>query len=134
MKRKILQQTKFTEQNAKGAPVKDIPWEATQAQTDGTRIEDGGTGRPIILRQFEFQYPPGFSGTLTKENILTREYITYLENFLWADALEMIQEPRVVFEEKGFRVFATCQAKKGNLLPYHVKDGLKPLQDILQNK
>lgn len=134
MKRKILNQTKFVEKNALNAPVKDIAWDATQAQTDGVRIEDGGTGRPIILRQFEFQFPPGFKGKPTKEEILTESYIKYLENFLWADALEMIMEPKVVFSEKGFKVFATCQVKKGNLIPGYAQDMLKPLQDIIQSK
>lgn len=134
MKRKILNQTKFVEKNAKNAPVKDISWEATQAQTDGFRIEDGGYGRPIVLRQFEYQYPPGFIGKPLKEEILTEGYIKYLENGLWADNMEMIMEPKVVFSDTGFKVFATCQAKKGNLVPDYAQGMLKPLQNIIQGK
>lgn len=130
MKRKILQQTKVKSDLHGG----QNDYEVTQAQTDGVKIEDSGSGKPIILRQFEFHFPPGFKGKPKKEEILTESYIKYLENFLWADALEMIMEPKVVFNEKGFKIFATCQARKGHLIPYDKKDQLRPLQDKIQGK
>lgn len=134
MKRKILNKTTFVEKDAKNAPVKDITWEATQAQTDGEQIADWGSGKPTILRRFEFKFPPGFKGKPKKKDILTEGYIKHLENRLWADELEMVVEPKVAFTEGGFSVFATCQAKRGSLIPRYAQDQLIPLQDKLQRK
>lgn len=123
MQRKILNQAKIKHEG--------FDYDVTQAQTDSFRLEDPATGQPVIMRHFEYRYPP--SGPKpTKEQLLTTDYIRHLENGLWADALEMIMPPKVVFYEKGFRIFATCQAKKGNLIPWDKKDQLLPLQTKIQ--
>lgn len=104
---------------------------ASSMEAEGQKIEDPGTGRPIIVRRFQFMYGPQHKGVPTKEQVLTPEYIKYLENFLWADNLEMVMHPRVVYEKGGFSVFATCQAKKGNIIPYEHAEKLRPLQETL---
>lgn len=123
MKRKILNQAKVK--------MDGFDYDVTQAQTDGVRIEDPGTGRPIIMRHFEYRYLPN-GPKPTKEQLLTPDYIKHLENVLWADSLEMIMPPKVVFYNKGFKIFATCQAKKGNVIPGHATDQLQPLQTKIQ--
>lgn len=123
MERKITNQTKVK--------IDGFDTDVIQANTDGVRIEDPGVGKPIILKHFEYRYPPGQKRPRVDE-LLTPSYIKHLENGLWADGMEMIAPPRVVFYRKGFRIFATCQLKRGQSLPWDRKDELKPLQDKLQ--
>ena len=124
---------KVLEYGAKNSPVKDILWNASQVRTPETRIEDSGTGRPIVMRHFDFKFNPALQGRPTKEEILTEEYRKHLNNLLWADELELIQEPRVVFSKEGFRIFAVCQAKKGSIIPYYANKPL-PLQEVLAHE
>lgn len=113
----------------------DIPdkdgWYAGNMETEHQRIDEPGTGKPIILRQFKYARNPAIKKKPTKDEILTPGYIKYLENGLWADNMEMIQDPKVVIDKKFITVFATCQAKRGNLINYAQRDQLKPLQEKL---
>jgi hypothetical protein len=106
-------------------------WYAGNMETEGHRIDEPGTGKPIILRRFQYARNPAIKRKPTKEDVLTPGYIKYLENGLWADNMEMIMEPKVVIDKKHITVFATCQAKKGNLIESAHRDQLKPLQDKL---
>lgn len=106
----------------------------SSVEADRQKIEDPATGKPVFVRRLKFKFPPGNKGVPTKEQILTPEYVKHIENMLWADALEMILSPKVVYEKGGFSVFLTCQAKKGNIIPWEHADKLKPLQDILTKK
>lgn len=121
------------EMGTEGLPVANVDWEGHQMATEGERIEDPGMGRPIIVRSFEFNYPPDIKVKPTKEQILTKDYIRHLEILLWTDEMELIQEPKVAFNKKGFHVFATCQAKKGSMIPRSHSDSLRPLQEKLNS-
>lgn len=106
----------------------DVKWEAEQGMVTSDPLKDNGEGKAVIVRSFEFRFPPGMKGLPTKEQILTPEYIKHLEVRLWADEIEMIAAPRVTINSTGFFVFATCQVKKGSILPYNAKP--KQLQEI----
>lgn len=114
--------------------VDDSRWYGQTVETPETRIEDAGQGRPIILRQYTFAYNPNVKKKPTQEEILTPEYVNYLNSLLWIDNLELIQHPKVAFKKKGFIIFATCQAKKGHRIPYDKIDQLKPIQTKLQEE
>jgi len=110
-------------------------WYGSTLETERQKIEDPATGKPVILRQFKFQYAPWQKSKPKKSDILTKEYVSHLENMLWADNLEMIQFPKVTFTKKGFSVWATCQAKRGNRIPDYAIDALsKPLHERLQEE
>lgn len=109
----------------------DVIWNGAQVETGEQRLDDPGTGKPIILRRFEFSYNPAIKYRPTKKDILTKDYLRFLDNRLWADELELIAEPRVVFGDTSFSVFVTCQAKKGSRIPDYAQDQLKPLQNKL---
>lgn len=110
-------------------------WYGSTMETERHNIEDPAQGRPIILRKFEFKYNPALKGKPTKKQILTKDYIKFLENTLWADNLEMIQDPKVAFHKTGFTIFATCQAKRGNIIPWEHRAALDaPLQDRLREE
>lgn len=96
-----------------------VQWDARAGEVHSdTRLEDDeGDGRPIILRQFEYRFPPGIQRIPTAEEILTTGYKKFLESQLYfVDELDLVMEPKVVINKKGFRIFATCQARKGSLV------------------
>lgn len=105
---------------AKGAEVE-------QLETEPVRLEDPGTGKPVILRRFEFQLPPGVLEI--NKALLIKEHVKRLEVFLWKDELEMVLPPKLVLEKNGaFSIFATCQSKKGSLIlskPQLIQDAIK---------
>lgn len=113
--------------------VDDSQWYGQSSETEQTRLEDPGVGRPIILRKFDFAYKPGRQKP-KKSEILTPGYITFLENILWVDNLELIQDPKVAYNKTGFSVLATCQAKKGHIIPYDKIEQLKPIHTKLQEE
>ena len=57
-----------------------------------------------------------------------------MENMLWADAMEMVIEPKLHYEKGGFSVFATCQVKRGNNIRAEDMERLRPIQEVLQGK
>lgn len=93
---------------AKGAEVQEV-------ETKSTPLDDqGGDGKPIILRRFSYQLPPKVK--YSKADLLLH-HKPRIQPFLWKDGLEEIAEPRVVLGKKGkFDIFVTCQARKGQLL------------------
>jgi len=109
---------KFTEENAADAPVKDIQWEGQEVQTDETPLMNDGSGRPIILRVFDFDLPPLKPEELPTSEQLLNAHNTKLTAFLWRDELVPIQDFKLVFskDKKHFRIFATCQAKLGSTI------------------
>lgn len=93
---------------AKGAEVQELT-------TTSTPLDDqGGDGKPIILRRFSLQLPPKVR--YTKE-VLLAQHKARVEAFLWKDGLEMITEPRIIFGKKGlFDIFVTAQPRRGHNL------------------
>lgn len=109
-------------------------WFGSTMETEQQPILDPGTGKPVILRRFDFMYPPGGKKP-TKKQLLTPEYLKHLDNTLWLDELERIMLPRVTFKKKGFSIFVPCHPKKGSAIPRYAQDQLsKPLHERLQEK
>ena len=117
------------EVNAKDAPVKDITWEAQELESEKSQpLADDGSGQPVILRRFQFQFPPDIPKKPTKKELLAF-HKDRLNIFLWKDELEMIQEPKVRMTKQGYDIFATCIAKKGSMLftrPDTLQNVIKP--------
>ena len=135
-KRKLKAKKEFhlTEMAAKDAPVKDIHWQGEEIDTS-TKIEDSATGRPIILRSFDFELPKD----LPKEQLPNKtQLVTFHKSkiiaFLWKDELELIEELRITKTgNRKFKIFAVCQARKGSIIPRAALREMKPLQDIIQS-
>ena len=102
------------EKDAIDSPVKDIKWYGKEDRTDEKLMHDKGVGETVLIRLFEFRLNPAIETLPTKEQILTPEYIKYLKATLWADALRLIMEPRVVIDKESIKIFAPCQATTGN--------------------
>lgn len=93
--------------------VKEHKWYGKEDQTDPSLMHDTGKGEPVVIRLFEFKFPPTLKELPTKEQILTVEYIKHLQTLLWADSLRLVMEPRVVIDKEGCKIFAPCQARAG---------------------
>lgn len=89
-------------------------WYGKEDKTEEKLLHDKGTGEPVVIRLFEFKLQPNLDKLPTKEEILTPEYIKYLKVSLWADALRLVMEPRVVIDKESIKIFAPCQATIGN--------------------
>ncbi len=101
------------EKDAVDSPVKDIKWYGKEDKTDEKLMHDQGAGKPIVIRLFEFKFPPTLETLPTKEQILTPEYIKQMQTLLWADSLRLVMEPRVVITKEGCQIFAPCEARTG---------------------
>ena len=80
----------IVEAGTKDAPVKDILWNASQIETERTRILDPGIGRPRILRHFFFKANPEILGP-GKRRPVKQEIFNAFQNLirinLWGDGL-----------------------------------------------
>lgn len=104
------------ETNVENAPVKDIKWEAQEMTSEASApLADDGSGKEVILRRFQFSFPPNLPKKPTKKEILAF-HKDRMNVFLWKDELELIQEPKIIIGKKGYDIFATCIAKKGSLI------------------
>lgn len=95
----------------------DMPahkWYGKEEKTNEELMHDQGKGEPIVIRLFEFTFPPTLEVLPTKEQILTPEYIKHLQTQLWGDSLRLVAEPRVAIDKEGCKVFVPCQATNGN--------------------
>lgn len=117
------------EQNTEGMPVKDVHWHGQEVEVQSDPIRDEGSGRQIVIRSYQYAFAPNLKVRPTKKHLITEDFIKTLEMQLWADGLEMVLEPRVKIGERGFTVFATARAKRGELFSY--KDEANRLQDLI---
>lgn len=103
--------------------------EAHQLETNAVKLfDEEQSGKPVILRRFQFQLLPGIKEVNKK--LLLKEHVKRLEVFLWKDELEMVLPPKLVMEKNGaFSIFVTCEPKKGSLLSY--KDKVQTVQNAL---
>ena len=107
---------KLTEENAPDSPVKDINWEGQSVETETTPLMNDDSGKPIIMRVFEFKLPPLKPEELPTAQQVIDAHKTKLTGFLWRDELVPIQDFKCIFskDKSHFRIFATCQAKQGS--------------------
>ena len=89
-------------------------WYGKEDQTEDKSIHDKGKGEPVLIRLFEYRFPPTLEVLPTKEQILTPEYIKQIKVQLWGDGLRLIMEPRVFIDKESCKVFAPCQSTTGN--------------------
>ncbi len=102
----IIHGSQIIEENARGAPVKDILWNPSQIETESIKIQDPGVGKEVILRHFFFKYVPVPKGTPnpTKQQIVAH-YKKLIEMTLWGDGL-------IIREDKPLEVHTQKSAKK----------------------
>ncbi len=84
----VSKTVQVVEKDAKDAPVKDVLWNAQEAQTEAVPMIDPGIGDGVILRSFFFKaapVPKGFRPP-TKVQIISH-YKKLIETMLWKDGM-----------------------------------------------
>lgn len=86
-------------------------WNGQELSTQSTPLIDPGSGRPIVVRQFEFKRNPEIKETPSKQEVFNF-HAKEIRNYLWRDGLVVREdvEPRLIPTEDGYRVFITCEA------------------------
>lgn len=109
---------KLTEENAKDAPVQNLEWEGKEVETEATPLWNDESGKPIILRVFDFDLPPIKAEELPTTEDLIKFHKTKITGFLWRDELVPVEELKAIYskDKQHFRIFATCQAKPGSTI------------------
>ena|SRR3990167_10256398 len=89
-------------------------WYGKEDRTEDKSIHDKGKGDPVVIRLFEYRFPPNLETLPIKEQLLTPEYLKEIKTRLWADGLRMVLEPKVDISKEGCKVFVPCVATTGN--------------------
>lgn len=129
----ITGEATLREEGVSDAPVENINWDVKRGEvhSDIPLEADEGWGKEVILRQFEYAFPPGITQRPTADDILTEGYVKFLESQLYfADNLELVLPPKVLIEDTGFKIFATCQPRKGHILEWRDRDHIQTLKQM----
>lgn len=106
-------------------------WYGATLETPGTPMVDSGSGRPLILRIFEFAVKPQPSGTpsATKQQLFNLHW-RQIRDMIWADGLVANTDvgPRVVVGKKRYRIFVLCEPKFRTM----IAERPSSLQDIFK--
>lgn len=116
-------------------------WYGQQVQTgaeDGVQMVDSGTGKPHILRSFEYAIDPVVNQKMIKDKIPVDKQMIFNSHWpqirvmLWGDGLVANEDitPRVVMGPKSYRIFVLCEPKLRTM----VADKPKTLQEVFKNK
>ncbi len=108
-------------------------WEGQDIEVKGDPLVNDNTGRPIILRVFEFQANPV---TLKKmrpnKQELFNSHAMQIKTMLWGDGLQVVKEvpPKIIISKKKdrYQIFVTCELKTGVSL----LEQTQTLQDLLK--
>ena len=107
-------------------------WYGQEIQTKPSDpLIDPGTGKPYIIRAFEFAKNPEFKGKLTKQEIFNMHW-RQIQALLWGDGLVPNENinPRIHFRGNKYKIFILCQPR----LRTFVADKPKTLQQLLGKK
>jgi hypothetical protein len=89
-------------------------WYGKDDRTEDESIHDKGKGEPVVVRLFEYNFPPTLEKLPTDEELLTPDYLREIDTQLWSDGLRRVQEPRTHVTKEGCKVFVPCVATTGN--------------------
>lgn len=116
LKDHIVAETKATFQSETG---KNTEYDIKQGEVHSSTVleDDKGVGKAVVIRQYQYELPKNLPQPSKAQLLLIHK--PRIQDQLWLDELELILEPKVVFSDKyphKFRIFATCQPKKGSLV------------------
>lgn len=99
-------------------------WKSQELNVNSDPLIDPGTGRPVIIRSFEFQFDPAMLQKLKEHKIhvpsdqeLFNSVWPQIRIMLWGDGLVARQEaefpPKIKIGRKKFKVVLVCDPKFG---------------------
>lgn len=94
-------------------------WDAFKIATDGVPMVDAGTGKPLILRVFEFKIDYNKLKQLEEKGIQMDKQLIFnshwpqIRSTIWGDGLVASTDvdPRVVIGKTRYRIFLLCEPK-----------------------
>lgn len=107
-----------TDNGSLGERFKAGNWEGQDIEVRSDPLVNDGTGKPILLRMFEFEANPVALKRMkpTKQELFN-SHVMQIRTMLWADGLNVLDviPPRVVISKKieSYRIFVACQPKDG---------------------
>lgn len=93
-------------------------WEGQDIEVKSDPLVDSGTGKPVILRVFEFSANPEMLKKMrpTKQELFSG-HAMQIKTMLWADGLQPFEgiSPTVNTSKKRekYRIFVTCEPRPG---------------------
>lgn len=106
-------------------------WEGQDIEVKSDPLIDSGTGKPVIIRMFQFAANPEILKKFkpTKQELFN-SHATQIKHMLWADGLRPLDgiSPSVNTSKKRemYRIFVTCEARLG----LNIIEKPKTLQEI----
>lgn len=114
----------------------DENWFGSTIETPTTPMVDNGTGRPLILRTFEFAIRPGQLRRPTEQELFNAHW-EHIKTAIKFDGLTANTDvdPRVVIGKKRYRIFILCEPRMNSQgVKETVIEKAKSLQDVFKNK
>ena len=96
-------------------------WIGQEIEATSDPLIDSGTGRPVIIRMFEFAANPEVlkREKPTKQQLFN-SHAAQIKSFLWRDGLQPYEavSPKVTTSKKRekYRIFVTCEPRPGVVL------------------
>lgn len=113
-------------------------WYGQTLEAKSEAVHDPYTGAPVIIRQFEFAYNADMLQKIrdkkvsipTKQELFNAHW-PQIKIMLWGDGLLAIEEdifaPKVILGTKKYKIFLTCQPRKGVI----VNDKIMSLEEVM---
>lgn len=110
--------TVHSDNGSLGESFKHEGWEGQDIEVKSDPLVNDGSGKPIIMRFFEFQVNPEMMKYAQPTNQdLFNAHAQQIKHFLWKDGLVPYEfiEPRIIWSKKkdGYKIMVTCEAKTG---------------------
>lgn len=115
-----------------GAKVEAEGWEGQELEVKSDPLVDAGTGKPLVIRIFDFKLNPALKRKEFPKNKqdVFNSHARQIKDFLWKDGLVAREDvsPRVQFSKKEmkYRIFVLCEARYGMMW----NDKPKTLQEL----
>jgi len=106
-------------------------WHADQMEAKSDPLVDPGTGKPFIIRQFDFTFKPGMKKIPTKQELFNAHW-PQIRVMLYGDGLVANEdvEPRVLMNKRKYKIILLCEPRFGQV----VIDKVQNLQQVLNKK
>ena len=128
---------------------KGISREGTWTEQDmatkaGMPLVDSATGKKVIIRTFDYNWdkkmkPEEIEMIKLDKQGFFNSHARYIKDFLWKDGLSVLenQDPRLIFNKKGYRIAVACEAKFGASIfekGMTLQDIMKPITKLAKKK
>lgn len=108
-----------------------LKWSGGEVEVKSDPLIDSGTGKPYVMRFFEFSMNPQVKYAPTKQELFNCHW-NQIRHLLWRDGLVAYEgvEPRIVMGKKHYRIVLVCEPRLNTV----VADRPATLQEIVSRR